>query len=115
MSQVEVKIGLARLPMPPEPLWLKKELYELWRVGGVARSFGVKGSIGLGFLWSDAGLSRVLKPVGVSWPRFQALCGDHFYVIIDWLEGNILWESMCQVLVEQAIVPPQKQPAELKG
>lgn len=90
---------IKRLPIPQEPIEVKKELKEI-----LNRPLGkatIKQSTWIAApLWKDAGWGKILKAHNINWQKFMTIVREHYYYWLDWIEDRKSWREVMIELIK---------------
>ncbi len=88
------------LPIPDEPIWIKKRAIEKCRdpswsmieKESVIRSFTLTAPYLPKYLWKF--WERDLKKMGIRWPIFLRIISTQHRAVEKWVEGKLSWDEL---------------------
>lgn len=95
------------LPVPPEPLEVKKDILELKSILGKESSSidwdplaAWAGNKVPSYLWKECKWKDILEAEGYTWPSFLRLLKYHTRDMVLWMNGDITWAVFIKTLKE---------------
>lgn len=82
------------LPIPPEPISVRKRFKEELEKGSRLMQANIKQGTWIASpLWTQYGWGNILKSYGFSWQKFMEAVRDNYYSFIQWINGEKSWNE----------------------
>ena len=116
---VSVMSKIDKLPIPPEPIEVKKYILEVKSM--LRKESGIDwkplaawaGNKIPSYLWTDCKWKNILKAEGFTWQSFLKLLKHHTKDMVLWMNGKITWVEFVKTFKESINGPSGQSLVEL--